>query len=112
MKKLAFVALLGLAAAACTTTEERVGGAAVGAGVGAVQACRRRRRRRSRCGDRTDGRTVGAQHGTAHVSVPLNGEINGPALRRAFFVGASDLKANPAVRGHPMLVPSNTFQTD
>jgi osmotically inducible lipoprotein OsmB len=36
MKKLAFVALLGLAAAACTTTEERVGGAAVGAGVGAV----------------------------------------------------------------------------
>ena len=36
MKKLALVALLGLAAAACTTTEERVGGAAVGAGVGAV----------------------------------------------------------------------------
>ena len=36
MKKLAFVALLGLAAAACTTAEERVGGAAVGAGVGAV----------------------------------------------------------------------------
>lgn len=36
MKKLAFVALLGLAAAACTTTEERIGGAAVGAGVGAV----------------------------------------------------------------------------
>jgi hypothetical protein len=36
MKKLAFVALIGLAAAACTTTEERVGGAAVGAGVGAV----------------------------------------------------------------------------
>lgn len=36
MKKIAFVALLGLAAAACTTTEERVGGAAVGAGVGAV----------------------------------------------------------------------------
>jgi len=36
MKKLAFVALLGLVAAACTTTEERVGGAAVGAGVGAV----------------------------------------------------------------------------
>jgi osmotically inducible lipoprotein OsmB len=36
MKKLAFVVLLGLAAAACTTTEERVGGAAVGAGVGAV----------------------------------------------------------------------------
>jgi len=36
MKKLAFVALVGLAAAACTTTEERVGGAAVGAGVGAV----------------------------------------------------------------------------
>jgi hypothetical protein len=36
MKKLAFVALLGLAAAACTTTQERVGGAAVGAGVGAV----------------------------------------------------------------------------
>src|SRR5690349_5309379 len=36
MKKLVFVALLGLTAAACTTTEERVGGAAVGAGVGAV----------------------------------------------------------------------------
>ncbi|WP_445501834.1 hypothetical protein [Microvirga sp. G4-2] len=36
MRKLVFVALLGLAAAACTTTEERVGGAAVGAGVGAV----------------------------------------------------------------------------
>ncbi|WP_246776610.1 hypothetical protein [Microvirga sp. VF16] len=36
MKKLVFVALLGLAAAACTTTEERVGGAAVGAGVGAI----------------------------------------------------------------------------
>jgi len=36
MKKLAFVVLVGLAAAACTTTEERVGGAAVGAGVGAV----------------------------------------------------------------------------
>jgi len=36
MKKLAFVVLIGLAAAACTTTEERVGGAAVGAGVGAV----------------------------------------------------------------------------
>lgn len=36
MKKLAFVALLGLAAAACTTTEERVGGAAVGAGVGSI----------------------------------------------------------------------------
>ncbi|MBB4041413.1 type IV secretory pathway TrbL component [Microvirga flocculans] len=36
MKKLAFVALLGLAVTACTTTEERVGGAAVGAGVGAV----------------------------------------------------------------------------
>ncbi|HZH12468.1 MAG TPA: hypothetical protein VEZ24_19120 [Microvirga sp.] len=36
MKKLALVALLGLAAAACTTTEERIGGAAVGAGVGAV----------------------------------------------------------------------------
>lgn len=36
MKKLAFVVLLGLTAAACTTTEERVGGAAVGAGVGAV----------------------------------------------------------------------------
>jgi hypothetical protein len=36
MKKLVFVALLALTAAACTTTEERVGGAAVGAGVGAV----------------------------------------------------------------------------
>jgi osmotically inducible lipoprotein OsmB len=36
MKKLAIVALLGLAAAACTTTEERISGAAVGAGVGAV----------------------------------------------------------------------------
>jgi osmotically inducible lipoprotein OsmB len=36
MKKLALVALLGLTAAACTTTEERVGGAAVGAGVGSV----------------------------------------------------------------------------
>jgi osmotically inducible lipoprotein OsmB len=36
MKKLVFVALLGLTAAACSTTEERVGGAAVGAGVGAV----------------------------------------------------------------------------
>ena len=36
MKKLAFAALLAMAAAGCTTTEERVGGAAVGAGVGAV----------------------------------------------------------------------------
>lgn len=36
MRKLAFVVLLGLAAAACSTTEERIGGAAVGAGVGAV----------------------------------------------------------------------------
>ncbi len=36
MKKLALTALLALAAAGCTTTEERVGGAAVGAGVGAV----------------------------------------------------------------------------
>ncbi len=35
MKKLAFAALLGLAAA-CTTTEERIGGAAVGTGVGAA----------------------------------------------------------------------------
>ena len=33
---LAFAALLALAAAACTTTEQRVGGAAVGAGVGAI----------------------------------------------------------------------------
>ncbi|AWM87767.1 hypothetical protein [Microvirga sp. 17 mud 1-3] len=36
MKSLAFAALLALAAAGCTTTQERVGGAAVGAGVGAV----------------------------------------------------------------------------
>ncbi len=36
MKKLAIVSLIALGAAACTTTEERVGGAAVGAGVGAV----------------------------------------------------------------------------
>ncbi len=36
MKIFAFVALLALAAAGCTTTQERVGGAAVGAGVGAI----------------------------------------------------------------------------
>ncbi|WP_210485619.1 hypothetical protein [Microvirga antarctica] len=36
MKTLAFVTLMALAAAGCTTTQERVGGAAVGAGVGAV----------------------------------------------------------------------------
>jgi osmotically inducible lipoprotein OsmB len=36
MSKLAIVTLLAMTAAACTTTEERVGGAAVGAGVGAV----------------------------------------------------------------------------
>jgi osmotically inducible lipoprotein OsmB len=36
MKHLVFAALVALAAGACTTTEERVGGAAVGAGVGAV----------------------------------------------------------------------------
>ena len=36
MSKLAIVMLLAMTAAACTTTEERVSGAAVGAGVGAV----------------------------------------------------------------------------
>jgi hypothetical protein len=43
MKKLAFVALLGLAAAACTTTKERIGGAAV---ADTVQTNTRRARRR------------------------------------------------------------------
>ncbi len=36
MKTFAFLALVALAAAGCTTTQERVGGAAVGAGVGSV----------------------------------------------------------------------------
>lgn len=36
MKTLAFAAFAALALAGCTTTQERVGGAAVGAGVGAV----------------------------------------------------------------------------
>ncbi|MDF2813413.1 MAG: hypothetical protein K0S56_4444 [Microvirga sp.] len=36
MKTFSFIALLALAVAGCTTTQERVGGAAVGAGVGAV----------------------------------------------------------------------------
>jgi osmotically inducible lipoprotein OsmB len=36
MKKLIFGALLVLAAGGCTTSEQRVGGAAVGAGVGLI----------------------------------------------------------------------------
>jgi hypothetical protein len=36
MKKFVFATLLALTVGACTTTEERIGGAAVGAGVGAV----------------------------------------------------------------------------
>ena len=36
MKPFALTVLLALAAAGCTTTQERVGGAAVGAGVGAI----------------------------------------------------------------------------
>jgi hypothetical protein len=36
MKTFAFLALVALAAAGCTTTQERVSGAAVGAGVGSV----------------------------------------------------------------------------
>ena len=36
MRMVVLVMLTGLAASACTTTEQRVGGAAVGAGVGAA----------------------------------------------------------------------------
>lgn len=38
MKMIVASALLALGLAACTTTEERIGGAAVGAGVGAAVA--------------------------------------------------------------------------
>jgi osmotically inducible lipoprotein OsmB len=79
MKKLAFVALLGLAAAACTTTEERVGGAAVGAGVGAVAGPV----------GAVAGGAVGAVTGPTAARRGIckyspHREINGPAGRRAF----------------------------
>jgi hypothetical protein len=38
MKKLAFCALLGACLSACTTTDQRIAGAAGGAGVGALVA--------------------------------------------------------------------------